>query len=126
MVRGEEVKPEIVNGYARLEGPWKKGDAAVINMDMPVRMEAADPRVKEDAGKRAVCCGPLVYCAEEADNADFSSVVLNEGTTFTRTKENGLLDGVTTISSSEGVKFIPYYAWDNREPGHMKVWVDLK
>lgn len=125
-VRGEEVTPEITDGYACLAGPWKKGDTVVFDMDMPVKMVAADPRVKEDEGKRAVCRGPLVYCAEETDNADFAGVALNDATTFTRTFNADLLDGVTTITSSEGVKFIPYYAWDNREAGRMKVWIDLK
>ena len=125
-VCGEEVAPEIINGYARFEGSWKKGDVVSIEMDMPVKMVAADPRVKEDEGKRAICRGPLVYCAEETDNSEFDSVVLHEGTSFTRTYDAELLDGIVSIASSDGAKFIPYYAWDNREAGKMKVWIDLK
>ena len=33
--------------------------------------------------------------------------------------------GVTTIKGSNGITFVPYYAWDNREAGRMKVWIDL-
>lgn len=37
-----------------------------------------------------------------------------------------LLDGVTTIRTADGAVFVPYYSWDNREAGRMKVWVDYK
>ena len=46
--------------------------------------------------------------------------------------EPGLLGGVVTVTASSPVpdaaslKYIPYYAWDNRTPGPMKVWVDLE
>jgi len=29
-----------------------------------------------------------------------------------------------TGSGSEKLTFIPYFSWDNREPGKMKVWID--
>lgn len=34
-----------------------------------------------------------------------------------------------TINASAGnrqIKHIPYYTWDNREAGEMKVWIDYK
>lgn len=124
-VRGEQVEPEIVNGYARLEGRWKAGDEIVIDMDMPVEMVAADPRVKADEGKRAVCRGPVVYCAEQVDNAAYDSMTLSENTVFETSFNEDELDGIVRITSSEGVSLIPYYAWDNRAPGAMKVWIDL-
>lgn len=125
-VGGEPATPEIEGGYARLKGSWKKGDVVIMNMDMPVRMDSADPRVKDDEGKRAVCRGPVVYCAEETDNPVFDDVVLAEKTSFTHTFEADVLDGIETITTSEGFRLIPYYAWDNREAGRMKVWLDLK
>ena len=39
-----------------------------------------------------------------------------------------LLDGIISITAtaadSTSYKFVPYYAWDNRAPGKMKVWID--
>ena len=35
---------------------------------MPVRMLAANPLVREDAGKVAFVRGPITFCAEEKDN----------------------------------------------------------
>lgn len=121
-VRGVAVEPTIEKGYAVLPGPWKKGDVIEMTMDMPVRLDEADPNVKYDLGKRAVCRGPLVYCLEETDNQNTYDLPLGES--FSAGYEPDLLGGVVTITSDNGQKFIPYYSWDNRAPGRMKVWVD--
>ena len=96
---------------------------------MPVRIVAADPRVKEDEGLRAVQRGPLVYCLEETDNPeDFDGLCIREDTPFEPAFEPDLLGGVVSLGAGAGghaLKFIPYYAWDNREPGRMKVWIPL-
>ena len=37
--------------------------------------------------------------------------------------------GVKLIKAQSGkqqMTFIPYYAWDNREAGQMKVWIDYQ
>ena len=97
-------------------------------MAMPVEVVAADPRVRADAGKRAIQRGPLVYCMEEVDNKDFDTAVLDKSTKFTTLFEQDLLGSVMTITASTGnqvCKLIPYYAWDNRQPGKMKVWIPI-
>ena len=35
---------------------------------------------------------------------------------------DGVLGGVTTIKG-KSLTAIPYYAWDNRDPGPMAVWI---
>ena len=126
-VRGKQVHPVVEKGYAVLEGPWKDGDEIVLSLDMPAVATFADPRVKEDEGKCAIMRGPIVYCMEELDNADsYDDVLITAGTDLLVEKQEGLLGGVMTITADMGgktCKFIPYYAWDNREPGRMKVWV---
>ena len=128
-VNGETLTPPVEKGYAVLNRKWKDGDRIDLNLDMPVRIVAADPRVKEDEGCRAVQRGPLVYCLEEVDNPeDFDALTLKEDTAFEAAFEPELLQGVVTLSAeADGhtLTFIPYYAWDNREPGKMKVWVPL-
>ena len=125
-VNGQPVEPAVENGYARIPGGRKKGDVVTMEMGMEAEMVAADPRVKADEGKRAVQRGPLVYCIEGADNPglDFDAARLSPATTLSGTFESETLGGIYTLHSSEGLNFIPYYAWDNREPGKMKVWVD--
>jgi len=125
-VNGEHVEPEVDKGYAVLDRKWKDGDRIDLELAMPVEVVAADPRVKEDEGKRAVQRGPVVYCIEETDNPDFDAVRIAEDTAFETSFEKDLLGGIVRIQADNGAKYIPYYAWDNREAGKMKVWVDLR
>ena len=126
-VNGQAVQAAVENGYAVLEGPWKDGDRIRLNLDMPVEVVAADPRVKENEGLRAIQRGPLVYCLEESDNPEgFDSLILTEGAELLTESLPDKLGGIVEISARTGdtvLRFIPYYAWDNREAGKMKVWV---
>ena len=127
-INGTEVKPAVENGYAVIS-EWKSGDKISLDMDMPVMVEAADPNVEADRGKRAIQRGPLVYCMEEVDNPEkFDEKVIAPSTTF-NSKFTGLLGGVEVINAEtdgQPIMLIPYYAWDNREAGKMKVWIDYK
>ena len=110
-------------------GSWKPGDVIELNLAMPTELVAADPRVKQNAGKRAVQRGPLVYCVEEQDNAIApDDMLLTDNTRFSSRFEPELLGGITVIEASDdeqnNITFIPYYSWDNRESGRMKVWID--
>ncbi len=116
----------MTDGYAVIDRKWNPGDRLELNMDMPVEVVAADPRVQANVGRRAIMRGPLVYCLEEVDNADMENAVLSPSAEYEATFEEDLLGGVVSISArTDGnvLKFIPYYAWDNREAGRMEVWV---
>ena len=105
-------------------------DLIMLDFEMPVRLVDAGPLVKEDLGKRAVQRGPLVYCIEEVDNPEgFDSLRLTEEARFDAAFDPELLRGVVAITAESAggrLRFIPYYAWDNREAGRMKVWVPLE
>ena len=127
-VGDKAVTPEVDKGYAVINGV-KPGEKVSIDMDMPVEMVAADPRVKADEGKRAIQRGPLVYCMEEVDNkATYNDVTVADATQFSIETAKVSIDDMTIIkaSTAEGQEatLIPYYAWDNREAGKMKVWID--
>ncbi|MDR1561666.1 MAG: glycoside hydrolase family 127 protein [Dysgonamonadaceae bacterium] len=128
-VNGKAVtSPTIEKGYAVLDRKWNSGDSIILSLDMPVKVVAADPNVKENIGKRAVRRGPLVYCIEEADNLnDFDRIALSPETVFDTATHPSLPGGITAITATTGstvFTMIPYYAWDNREPGEMKAWID--
>ncbi|MBK5262189.1 MAG: glycoside hydrolase family 127 protein [Peptostreptococcaceae bacterium] len=137
------------DGYAKLERVWQDGDEITCILDVVPRIIEANPKVREDIGKVAVMRGPLVYCLEQVDNGgDLHLVELPTSAKFTETYEENLLDGVLTLTC-EGKKispagwtqkslyrpytdsakelvsltWIPYYAWDNRTPGEMRVWL---
>ena len=128
-VNGEKLETsELDKGYAVLNRKWKTGDRITLHLDMPVEVIAADPRVKEDIGKRAIQRGPLVYCIEQTDNPDdFANIRLSSDMKLSNTFDSSLLNGVMRVQASDEtrkINFIPYYAWDNREAGEMKVWID--
>lgn len=150
-INGEKEEYKVEKGYAILDRMWKNGDEIQFSMDMPVELVEANPAVREDIGKVAVMRGPVVYCLEETDNGDqLQEVYLEEVPGFEAAFEPDLLKGVVTIKAkgkrvsrddwsentlyrtyrgkvfkSQELKFIPYYAWTNREPGEMTVWVRI-
>lgn len=128
-VNGEPLDSPQEKGYAIIND-WQSGDVITLDMDMPVEVVTADPLVKGNIGKRAIQRGPLVYCMEEVDNPNhFDQIELNSSSVFQTSFDSNLLNGVETIRANDGqqsVTFIPYYAWDNRKAGKMKVWVDYK
>ncbi|MGM9767231.1 MAG: glycoside hydrolase family 127 protein [Candidatus Cryptobacteroides sp.] len=128
-VNGETVEAPVDKGYAVISRKWNDGDVIGLSMEMPVKMVAADDRVKADEGKRAVQRGPLVYCMEEVDNQHYDNVLLSSSSTLTSSFDAGLLGGVVRIdgeTDGQTFRLVPYYSWDNREAGRMKVWIDLK
>lgn len=126
-VNGKKIDATVDDlGYLCI-ADWNPTDEIVLALDMPVKMVAADPRVQANVGRRAVMRGPVVYCVEQADNAgDFDAITLSPSTTFSLTPGQGILEGITLIDAatpSGTVRLLPYYAWDNREPGKMRVWL---
>ena len=65
---GSRLSREVRDGYLYLTGEWRDGDTVTFDFPMPVRMLAANPNVREDAGKVAFMRGPVTYCAEGVDN----------------------------------------------------------
>ena len=128
-VNGEAVEAPVDKGYAVIFRRWNDGDVIGLSMEMPVKMVAADERVKADEGKRAIQRGPLVYCMEEVDNQDYDNVVLSSSSTLNPAFDAELLGGVVRIdgeTDGQPFRLIPYYSWDNRKAGRMKVWIEYK
>ena len=127
-VNGQQQTAPVEKGYAVVQKEWKDGDEISLHLEMPVEIVEADSRVKQNTGKRAIQRGPLVYCMEETDNTkNFDKLAITPQTAFNCNFETSLLNGVEIIQATNGdktISLIPYYAWDNREAGKMKVWID--
>ena len=127
------------NGYAYVT---LNGSGEIeIELDMPVRLIAANRRVHADAGRVAVMRGPVVYCAEGADNgADLTSVVLPINAAFEIRNSELLLPMLKTKAyrpkETESLYYdagddyeempltlIPYYAFANRGETEMQIWL---
>jgi hypothetical protein len=131
-VNGQPVAVTPVKGFAALRREWKAGDVVTLEFDMPARRVVAHANVKANRDRFALERGPLVYCAEGADN---DGVVLDRvyaGPVRLETRERPeLLGGVTTIKMTPDgnvppLALIPYYAWCHRGPNEMRVWFPTK
>jgi DUF1680 family protein len=121
----------VEKGYLTINRTWASGDEISLDLNMLVDIVASDPRVAANIGKRAVQRGPLVYCVEEIDNPtiDWQKIKLAPVTQFEVQPGTIILHEMTTIrypSNGDPITMIPYYAWDNRAPGRMKVWLDYR
>lgn len=143
-LNGQPITYQLRDGYAVLDRTWHVGDVVMMTLPMDVRRVEANPLVKNDQGKVALQRGPLMYCAEWADNQGrANNLLLPPAATFTATYRPGLLNGVTTLTAtvpavrideanntiqttSQTLTAIPYYAWANRGKGEMTVWFPAK
>lgn len=140
-LNGRPIEPTIERGYARIERKWAKGDTIQLHLPMPVRRVKANAQVLEDQGMMALQRGPLVYCAEWPDNNGHAlNLIVPENAKFESRWNPELLNGVQVVTgnvealrrenNSVEVKSqphqllaIPYFAWSNRGPGEMAVWM---
>jgi DUF1680 family protein len=133
----------LSDGYYTIGGPtakgdrWKKGNTVTIDFPMTVRTVKANDRVADDRGRVAVERGPLVYCAEGADNGGMDvrqalvspqqafKVVPDYAITNPRATANLQRDGTRPWAAAwtqptardtdqHSLTLIPYYAWNHR------------
>lgn len=144
---GEEADYREREGYLYLKRCWKGTHEIRFEMEIKPRMVRANPKVRDNIGKTAVLRGPVVYCLEEEDNGpDLHCIQVTDKAVFKEEYRPDLLRGVVVLESvgrkqkteedrplySDSVEecyeekkltWIPYYAWANRGPGEMMVWV---
>jgi uncharacterized protein len=139
-INGFGVHFSIEKGYIAIGRLWKDNDEVELDLPMEVKKVSALSNLKIDSGKIAIQRGPLIYCAEWADNNGRTSNLIIPGSTiFTSTYQSKLLNGVTTLEANvpsveldkTGLEVftqqhrlvaIPYYAWANRGGGEMNIW----
>jgi uncharacterized protein len=131
-------------GWAELSRPWRAGDTAVLDLELPVRVTEPDPRVDAVRGCVAVERGPLVYCLE---SADLPSGVRLEDLRWDAAREPAAVprpdlgeavvgitvpvvrrppgDAATAGAGADGLTAgaVPYFAWANRGAEAMRVWI---
>jgi len=147
-VNGKDVDGTPTNGFATIDRFWRPGDTVELDIPMPVRYSTAIDQVAANRSRIAVTRGPLVYCAEEADNpakettGERGDIVqrffipdpADPSEIQTEIIRDGLLNGVVRLTvpameiagdsvNASTVKLIPYYAWNNRGEESMVVWL---
>lgn len=143
-VNGKVQDGKEEKGYWYLDG-IKAGDMIEITLDDQVKKIYPSAKVADDSGCAALQRGPLVYCAEGADNeGDVLSLSYAEDGEVTAGEfEPGLLNGTVRLKAAgyktaetkslytykkQGrtpctITAIPYYTWGNRGLGQMRVWL---
>lgn len=150
-VNGTEVDaaPDAM-GYVRLERSWTRGDAVELDLRLTERLVDAHPWIESTRGCVAIERGPLVYCLEQADHPGLRvpDLEIDVATPLASRWEGDRLDGVVVVRASGyevetaswrghlyrpvgpppprrrvELTAIPYFAWANREPGAMRVWL---
>ncbi len=131
---------KIEKGYAVIENP-----ASTVNVefDMPVRLVYANAEAFHNAGRAAVCRGPVVYCAEAQDNGTDN---LNTFVIYSVLDAKVIEDSFTGLPEIEiagklavtgsklysneppkyeprRIKLIPYNSFANRGADSMLVWI---
>jgi uncharacterized protein len=146
-LNGRSQDATAAAGYVTIRRQWAKGDTVSLDLPLPIERVHAHPAVSADEGRVALQRGPLVYCLEGADNPfPLDRVLLPAAAPLAARHEGGLLGGVTVIDGTAdllesadwsdvlyrgvpagrrvvGIRAIPYYAWDHRAPGEMRVWL---
>jgi DUF1680 family protein len=132
-INGEDATPErLWNGYARLDRDWQAGDTVELDLPMPVRRVESHPAVDANRDKTAFMRGPMVYCFESVDqDVDLTAAEIPADPATAVEHRGDWLDGVSTISvdartetgAQSTLTGVPYYAWANRDPGSMRVWL---
>ncbi len=154
-VNGEPVAEAPQPGsYHRLKRRWEPGDVVCLQFAMLPRALHSHPRVSDARGCVALQRGPLVYCFESVDNpqAEVADLSLSAPAAFEAEWSAQLLGGVTvlrgpalapdasatsmplyqsadtaTVPATHEITAtaIPYYAWANRGPASMRVWLPV-
>jgi DUF1680 family protein len=134
--------PVPLDRYLRLRRVWQSGEELRLHLDMTPRWTRPDRRVDAVRGCVAIERGPLVYCFEQADQpAKLDELAIVPGGPLTEHAVTLPGIGATIQVTAPGRHFadspaqpeqsehpvtltaIPYFQWDNRGPGAMRVWI---
>jgi uncharacterized protein len=141
------------SGYLSIRRAWASGDVVDLNLPMPPRLTEGHPWIESTRGCAAIERGPLVYCLEHTDQqAPVYDLEIDPSAPLTAAWQPDVLDGVTVVTGSgfaidraawEGLLYrplqsgtaspkqsvaltaVPVYAWANRGPGAMKIWIPV-
>ena len=145
LLNGKPTKYRMERGFAIIQRVWKKGDQISLNFDMEVKKVISNEKVKANKNRFALEMGPIVYCLEGPDNVDnlVMNILVDKNVTVSQEFKPELLNGIMVLKmqgksykevenntalaeTSQEVTAIPYFAWANRGPSEMQVWVPFE
>lgn len=150
-VDGDEHEVSAPGTYTRIDRAWQVGDVIELFLPMPVRVLRGHRLAEEITNQIAVRRGPVVYALESTDLPDgvaIEQAAFRRGTGFDvvrgeiagapvallqtqlvvipESDEDALYTelGDTELATAS-VSLLPYFAWGNRGPSEMSVWLPV-
>ena len=96
-VNGTPVEIRLDKGYALLDRVWNPADRIVLELPVAPRLVRAHKAARELDGMAAIAAGPLVYCIEQADNADYARLRLDTAGSMELGYRSDLMDGTRCV-----------------------------
>lgn len=150
-IKRKDYREEVKDGYLYIEKDWFNDKHESFHFEMKVQAVMSHQNVRENIGKIAFIHGPLVYCLEEVDNGlDLHKVFISEDDLNSPKTVSGKINGQEMVfiklpakrlcdieTDSLYTKYqpaeykdtdltlVPYFAWNNRGEGEMRVWLPL-
>ncbi len=142
----------VASRYLTMKRSWQSGDVIELNLPMPVRLMQAHPKAEQLRNQVAVMRGPTLYCLESKDLAegvDLNNVYLPDDIELVPQAADDLPFGILALSGKAlyrpepswstdlyrkverqsieplPIRMIPYFAWANRGPAAMSVWLPV-
>jgi DUF1680 family protein len=146
-IDGVPIEGEASDGYLHLRRDWQGRCEVLLELQMPVRQIAANPRVDAVRGCVALARGPVIYAMEDAD---LPAGVVLEDVRLLQVVGIGPGAGVPSLDLLVAIETAPtavlytdlpawpvipelcdpfrigigpYHRWANRTPGAMRVWI---
>jgi DUF1680 family protein len=141
------------DGYLTLRRNWRAGDVVTLELDMRPRIVFPHRRIDALRGCGAIERGPLVYCLEQIDQSvDLETITIapdapirvGEARNHPSLGESVALEiaaSAVDAPAPAGLPYsaepaeprpspvtaraIPYFQWDNRDGGAMRVWIPV-
>lgn len=147
LINKKEEKIRVENGYLMINRKWENNDQIELIFEMPVRRIKSHPKVVENRDRFALKKGPLVYCLEEVDNEVSLDEIIIPRESKIKSEYEEIINGIKVLKgdalgedlsewknelykNEKNIKYkktkfkaVPYYIWDHREPGKMRVWL---
>jgi hypothetical protein len=138
-------------GYLTVTRRWQPGDVLALDLDIAPRLTYPSRRADALRGTVAVQRGPLVYCFEQADQgaASVEDLAVAPGGLAEQDAPAGLAKTTVAVAVPAALLpaaaaepypaqpddtdsghpatavAIPYFQWDNRDGGPMRIWMPL-
>ncbi len=145
-------QPLTPGTYAAVTRAWQPGDVLTLHLPLAPRLTQPHPRIDALRGCLALERGPLVYCLEQGDQpagVNLLDVLVDPAASLQAAWQPDLLGGVVAIHApgyvvdqsawSDALYYpaaaqplprtpltltaVPYYAWANRGPAPMRLWL---